>query len=345
MDSELVRCIVHNKSYTPETSGDFELDINADFTTTGRSTLYKDGKKVIEWVKTSRDDQKRIAEEMILALTEELPRITRSESPERGSPDHLAVYPMGDPHIGALAWAPETGASFDLAIAERNLCSAVARLVNTMPACENALIVNLGDYMHADNLEGKTSRSGHVLDTDGRWPKVLRVAVKAMRQCITSALEKHGHVTVINAIGNHDDHSSLFLTVALSNIYENEPRVTINPNPTALHFYEFGKNMIAVHHGHSIKAGQLPLVIAAAEPQMWGRTTNRYCLVGHIHHDTVKEHNGIKVESFRTLAARDAWHAAAGYSSGRDMKALLIHKDFGEVARHIVSVDMLEANL
>ena len=55
----------------------------------------------------------------------------------------------------------------------------------------------------------------------------------------------------------------------------------------------------------------------------------------------MKEFNGMKVESFRTLSARDAYAASHGYRSGRDMKCLVFHKDFGEVERHTVSVDML----
>lgn len=41
------------------------------------------------------------------------------------------------------------------------------------------------------------------------------------------------------------------------------------------------------------------------------------------------------------MSARDAWAASMGFQSGRDMKAIILHRQFGEVARHIVSVDML----
>ena len=101
----------------------------------------------------------------------------------------------------------------------------------------------------------------------GRWAKVLLVGLKAMRQCIASALEHHEKVTVINAIGNHDDHSSMFLTIALSNIYESEPRVHIIDNPTITHYFDFGENLIGVHHGHTIKPDKLPLIMATDKPQ------------------------------------------------------------------------------
>lgn len=311
----------------------------------GTSTLYDaDGKIKQKWVKTERDKDPETARIIFESFKDDLPKLpARRAGGKSYSKDLLSVIPFGDPHIGMHAWGEETGDDFDLKIAERDLCGAVDRLVNTAPDTEECLIANLGDYFHADNMDAKTWRSGHSLDVDSRWAKVLRVGIKAMRQCIESALEKHKRVTVINAIGNHDDHSSLFLTIALGHIYEDEPRVAINDLPRAVHFHEFGKVMLAVTHGHSIKMAALPQVAASEEAAMWGRTEFRYGLTGHIHHDSAKEYAGMKVESFRTLAARDAYAASHGYRSGRDMKLLVMHREFGEVERHTVSVEMLRA--
>ena len=310
---------------------------------TGQSVLYDaEGKVKLQWVKSKKDDTAEAARHVFEAYKDKLPQVERRlPMRESFSDDYLSVIPFGDPHVGLHSWAEETGDDFDLKIAERDLCAAVHRLVNTSPETRHCLIANLGDYFHADNMDAQTWRSGHKLDVDSRWAKVLRIGLRAIRQCIESALERHETVTVINAIGNHDDHSSIFLTVALSHIYENEPRVVINDLPRAVHFHEFGKVMLAVTHGHSIKMAQLPLVSATEEPEIWGRTRFRYGLTGHIHHDSAKEYNGMKVESFRTLSARDAYAASHGYRSGRDMKCIVYHRDFGEVERHTVSIEML----
>lgn len=328
-------------------AGDDETDPLADIgeddpNVKGTSTLYgNDGAIKLKWVKTHNKFNREQFEEWAEALAADLPKAEAVNAPDFVSDDTLTVIPFGDPHLGLHSWAAETGDDFDLKIAERDLCAAVDRLVKCVPRSRQALIANLGDYFHADNLQGETMRSHHKLDTDTRWAKVLLVGLKAIRQCISSALEHHEQVTVINAIGNHDDHSSIFLTIALANIYENETRVTIVNEPTVTHYYHFGKNLIGVHHGHSIKAADLPLIMAADRPKEWGETKHRLWLCGHIHHDTKKEIQGVIVETFRTLAARDAWAASKGYRSGRDMKALVIHREFGEVARHVVSVDML----
>jgi hypothetical protein len=353
MNPSTLRGIVCRKHPTrsahfTEDGGNKEIEIAIDgdsFIGKATSTLYgKDGKEILKWVKRSRSDEQRAAHEMISALSEPLPKVRKSEPRSKTfRPDTIAVYPMGDPHFGLFSWGEETGADFDLKIAERDLCSAVQRLVDTVPACEEALIINLGDFYHADNANSRT-QSGHVLDTDTRWAKVLRVGIKAMRQCIESALAKHRTVHVINAIGNHDEHTSLFVTVALSNIYENEPRVRINASPAVKHYHRFGKNLFAVHHGHTIKPEAMPLQMALDRPADWAECPRRRVFMGHVHHLQAKEIGGVIVESFRTLAPKDAWHASMGYQSERDMRALLFHAEFGEVERHVVTIDMLEAS-
>lgn len=310
------------------------------------TSLYDpDGNLKLQWVQQREDKQKQLElmQEAISALSEDLPKLPATLKPadSQFDDDLLAVYPLGDPHIGVLTWAEETGQDWDLKIAEEKFCNVFHRLVLTAPQCEQAVIVNLGDFFHSDNMEGVTSRSGHHLDMDGRFAKMIRVGFKIMRQMIDSALSHHKTVKVINATGNHDDTSSLFLSVALANMYEDEPRVTVDDSPTPFHYVEWGQCMFGVHHGHSCKPAMLPGVMAADQPEMWGRTTYRYWYTGHIHHDTKKEYAGVTQESFRTLAAKDAYATWGGYRSGQDSKCIVLHKDFGEVERHTVNLAMV----
>lgn len=330
------RVIPESSTYTDPADGQFVK---------GKSVLYDaDGKVKLQWVKTDNkfdpEQFKEWAHTLVESLPKELPIPTKHDYE-----DLLTVIPFGDPHIGLYSWRDETGDDFDLDIATKDLCGAVDHLVQSTPESKECLIVNCGDYFHADNNSGETARGHNKLDTDTRWAKVLVAGLKAMKQCIVSALGQHEKVTVINAIGNHDDHSSMFLTVALTHIYENEPRVHIVSAPTIVHYYQFGNNLIGVHHGHTIKPDKLPLIMATDMPKEWGESMYRLWICGHIHQDVQREYQGVRVESFRTLAARDAWAASMGYRSGRDMKAIILHRQFGEVARHLVSVEMLRKSV
>tara|TARA_R110000772_G_scaffold180258_1_gene291507 strand:+ start:250 stop:645 length:396 start_codon:yes stop_codon:yes gene_type:complete len=128
----------------------------------------------------------------------------------------------------------------------------------------------------------------------------------------------------------------------LHNIYEKEERVSIDRSPRHFHYFSHGSCLVGVHHGHGTKMANLPLIMAADRPEEWGKATHRYWWTGHIHHDSVKDHAGCRVESFRILPPADAWAANKGYRAGRDMKAIVLHSEFGEVARHIVNPAMLE---
>lgn len=321
---------------------DMTKTVPEGFAVKGTSTLYKDGVQSLQWVKTCQDQQQQyeIMQEAIAALCEDLPKVEARKT-EHKHEDLMAVYPLGDPHIGMLAWGEESGQDWDLAIAEQKFIGVFDRLVKVAPRCKEAVIVNLGDFYHSDNMDGVTTRSGHSLDMDGRYSKMIRVGVKIIRRMIESALEHHEVVRVINATGNHDDTGAMFLNIALDNIYENEPRVIVDATPTPFHYVKFGKTCFGVHHGHSCKMANLPSVMAADEPKMWGDTNHRYWLTGHIHHDSMKEYAGCKVESFRTLAAKDAYATWGGYRAGQDSKCLVMHKEHGEIERHTINIGMV----
>ena len=86
-------------------------------------------------------------------------------------------------------------------------------------------------------------------------------------------------------------------------------------------------------HGDGAKLADLPLIMATDAPEDWAAAKFRHWHCGHFHHDQMKEHPGCSVETHRTLAAGDAWHRHEGYRSGRDMKAIVYHREQGEITR------------
>lgn len=345
-----VRNVYHRKAklarqgWSPE--HDMTHTVPDGFHLKGTSTLYgDDGAPKLQWVKTSIDHERQaeMMREAIEAMAEDLPKLPPRKIPKlKYRKDLMACYPIGDAHIGMRSWPKETGETWDLAEAERIQCGAMAELVERAPVTETATIVNLGDWYHFDNMEGVTSRSGHSLDVDGRYAKMVRVGVKVIRQCIESALQKHKRVHVVNVVGNHDDTGAMFLSVCLANVYEKERRVTIDTTPSAFQYFRFGKTLVGCHHGHSCKPDRLPGVMATDRAEDWGGTLYRYWWIGHVHHQSLKDYPGVTVESFRTLAAKDAYAHWGGYRAPRDMKCIVLHEEYGEVARHTVTPGMVE---
>lgn len=310
------------------------------------STNYdQQGNVAQQWIKEVQADADK--EKLWELFGREISRaVDRSEKvPEpKGylNSDLLAVYPVGDHHMGMMAWAEETGgANYDIKTGEALLRKASIYLMQAAPACETCLIPFLGDFMHYDSFKPVTPEHGNLLDADSRFPKMVRASIRAMRHMITAALERHGKVHVIVEIGNHDLSSSVFLMECLHNVYENDPRVTIDTTPSHYHYFEWHKVLIGTHHGHGSKAEKLPGVMAHDRAEAWGRTRHRYWMTGHIHTRVAVETPGCSIESFNILAPGDAWSAQKGYRSTKNMKALIMHKDFGEAGRHVVNPALL----
>ena len=315
------------------------------FQVSGVSTLrdLRSGEAVMEWQKTTRDGEAQAAamREAVDALCEEIKPCKPVKGPATTSDNLMSVYPVGDHHIGCLAWAEETDGknNYDTAESERLLIAAMDYLVEASPNSDTGLFILMGDLLHYDNYATLT-QSGHMLDSDSRYPRLVRAAMKAVRHGISAALTKHKLVRVIVSAGNHDPSSMVFLREALHTLYENEPRVEIDRSPKLFHYYRFGLCLIGVHHGDKVKMAQMPLIMAVDAAEDWGQCEHRIVLTGHVHHDSVKDFPGVRVESVRVLAPADAWAYGMGYRSKRDMKRIDFHKEYGEVARQLVTPEM-----
>jgi hypothetical protein len=337
------------EGYTPVAQSADNRDAHAmapdGYHVKGVSTLYDgDGLVKARWVKTNKaqDDNRKWILDAIANIAEGWPlQASAVELPKHSDDDLLCVYPMGDPHIGMLAWAPETGENFDLAIAERNLVNAVDHLALLAPPAKRALIATVGDTFHSDGLANTTTKGTRV-DVDGRTRKMIDVGVRTFRRVIDRALLHHDEVEVKIAPGNHDALISIFLQVALGQFYENEPRVRVDPSPESFLWYRFGANLLGINHGHLATADALMQAMAVDCAQDWGQTRHRRIYKGHLHHEITKEVPGVTVDTLNTLASSDDWHRRSAYRSTRHMRMDIIHREFGLINRHIVGIEQLQ---
>jgi len=338
-----LRAHAARQGFAPE--ADLTHPVPAPFSVKGVSTLYdSEGNVSQQWVKTKLSDQN--AEQAIREWIEEVVKDARGLSPLVPSPetvnaDLLAIYPVGDPHFGMYAWAAEAGDDFDMSIADRETRGAFDRLFLSAPSAETGIILILGDTFHANDQTNQTPMHKHQLDVDSRYPRVMLMGIKCVRYVILRALERHKKVIVRIEPGNHDPQAKWALTFALSAYFENNKRVTIDISPSKFWFYSFGNVLIGSTHGDTVKHEGLLGVMAADRPVEWGRAKHRYWYTGHIHTQIVKEFPGVICESFRTLAAKDAYAAGHGYRSGRDLFCIVHHKEHGEVERHRCDIGMV----
>jgi hypothetical protein len=330
------------KGYSPE--HDLTRTVPDGYKVKGVSSLYVDGKLSSQWVKSTADEDRR--QELIRAayeaMAQDLPCLPPVQVPVNLSKNLATLYTLTDSHVGMLAWAKEGGADWDLSIAEATLVGCFAQMVNASPASRVGFVNQLGDFLHYDSAVAPvTPQHGHILDSDGRFSKMVSTAVRILRRVIDLALAKHEKVVVLMAEGNHDMASSVWLRVMFRALYENEPRVEVIDSELPYYVHQHGKTMLAFHHGHLKKNDQLPILFAAQFPKVWGETTKRYAHCGHRHHAEEKEHSGLTVIQHPTLAARDAYASRGGWIAERQVTAITYHSEYGQVARVTVTPEMV----
>lgn len=306
----------------------------------------EDGREIVKWIKTRTDTATPMLVEALKKVFTEYKGLSDDsliewETVRLGDdtdPELLSVYPIADQHNGLLAWGKETGEAYDLQIGIERLRDCMKRLISQSPASKQAIILNLGDWQHTDDGRNQTPGHHHILDVDSRYFKILTAGVRLMKDCIDMALQKHETVLVRNIPGNHDPHASIALTVALAEFYANNPRVTIDDSPGDFFYHRFGTTLIGATHGHKLKPDKMAMAMAVTRREDWGATKYHWFLFGHIHHETCKEVGDVRVESFQTLAAKDAFSVGGGYVSGQSLSSITLHREDGEIGRHRVNI-------
>lgn len=301
--------------------------------------LDADGNVTQQWIKTRTDS---VVPDLTAALKAAFDSYAGAAplipAPKLTDAQLLSVYPIADQHVGLLSWGEETGEDYDTKIGVERLRNCMARLVQQSPSSRHGLILNLGDWQHTDDQRNTTPVSGNLLDVDSRYSKILTAGVQLMMDCIDLALTKHEHVLVRCLAGNHDPHASVALTVALSAFYKNNPRVTIDQDPSEFFFHRFGQTLIGANHGHRMKPDRMAMHMAVSQREAWGATKYHWILFGHVHHESVKEVGDVRCESFQTLASKDAWHSNSGYTSGQSLVSITLHQEDGEIGRHRINI-------
>jgi len=306
----------------------------------GASTLYdEDGRVRLQWVKSSPDleDKVEAFNNVVEELVQGIKPLPIVKAPQHNDLDLLTLYTFTDYHLGALAQAKETGADWDVKIAEKTLWTALSQMMEASPSSETAIFNLQGDWQHFDSLEAVTPTSGHLLDADTRLEKLVELSINLALSSINELLKKHLRVKVIVCEGNHDITSSVFLRKTLKTVFANNDRVEVDDTAFPYYAHQHGDIMLGFHHGHKKKNKDLPALFAS-EPryrEMWGSSKYTYIHTGHYHHaeQDMAEAGGAIVERHPTLAARDAYAARGGWVSWRAARAITYHKRRGEVQR------------
>lgn len=310
--------------------------INADGTRTPK----------LIWNKTRLDDVvwlENVKAGVEAFVREQDPIVSVGKPPRSRDQDIIPWIQIGDAHLGMLAHEAETGANFDLKIAKRELLTAIFMLIDESEPTERLVINDLGDFTHYENMAGVTEASGHALDYDGRFPKMIEVYSEIMRAIVDKALTKAKFVDVIVNQGNHSRTNDVWMAVLLRSVYGHTGRVNVLNNRSPFIGYRMGRTFVMTHHSDTAKPNRLASVMATDFARDWGETDYRYIDIGHIHHNMVsKEHPGVQIESWNILAPKDKWAHDGGYRARQSISIVERSRTYGEQRRRILPIRQVQ---
>lgn len=308
----------------------------------GRSTLRDaDGNTKIEWIKTEVDKERmeQIMRETTEALAEPIKPWPVVKAPKKTASELCTVYTITDYHIGAYSWKEESGEDWDLKIAEETLYKAFTDMIDASPDAEQAVFCQMGDFLHWDGLSAITPLNKHVLDSDGRYGKLVQIAILTCIRAVEMLLHKHKRVHVVICEGNHDLTGSVWLQAIMRNAFEKNKRVTIDDSVFPYYSFSWGKVFLGWHHGHLTKIKGLAGKFFS-EPRFRKDMSGAeyiYLSTGHFHTKESFEDSGAYVERHPTLNARDAYGARGFQHSQRGALAITYDKEKGETTRITVT--------
>ncbi|HBX1184347.1 TPA: metallophosphoesterase [Salmonella enterica] len=311
----------------------------------GTSSLVDEfGNTKLQWVKTDTDAERQVElmRAVIDGMKSDITPVSVVPPPKKRLNEKLLnLYTVSDFHLGMLAWADESGDDWDMKIAEDLFSKWFDAAFQKAPDAGVGVINLLGDFAHFDSLDAVTPSSGHVLDADTRYQKLVRYMIRMVRRVVNMALVKHKSVRLLIVQGNHDESGMIWLAEMFNTLYDNEPRVFVDTSPDVYKMVQHGKTTLFFHHGHKARFDAIEPVMIAKFRKAFGESVYSYAHVGHLHHQKIVESRNMIVEQHRTLAAKDAYASRGGWMSGRSANVITYSAEYGEVARLTISPEML----
>lgn len=309
----------------------------------GTSTLYSnDGSIKQQWVKSDVPKEHAMAafQEAIAEMAKDITPLPKIAGPSKPTKEDLAtVYISNDVHFGLLTWDDETGVNWDTDKAIATMKSSYDYLFETSPNSKIGIIVDLGDLTEADDFTNLTPNGGNPLDTDSRYPKVLRAAWRSLQYAIEQALKKHEIVYFYNIAGNHDVSSGHAVREALLAKFENNPNVVICDSSTPIKYHQHGKTLLGFAHGDGLKFNRAGETMAVDKKDIFSETDHRFFHFGHTHVDAVKDGAICRCESHRNIAPLNHWAYHKGFRRGcGTMKSITYSEELGEISRQTFNV-------
>jgi len=306
--------------------------------------LWKTGLLQIK-VKLRRLAPKLVQDGIKLLLKDVKPIATAAPKKLRKGDRQLLEIGLFDHHFGKRAWEQEVGANYDLKIAEQEFTTAIdAMLARVSGYNVERILFPLGnDFFHVNDWVGQTANLTRVESTDDRFSKVFQTGCRSVQYAIERCLSV-APVEVLWVPGNHDRHTSWFLTEWCAAVFRKNKHVNIDNSPGNRKYIQYGVNLLGYMHGDEVKHVDLPGLMAQEQKQRWADTQFRSWRLGHWHKRKETRYiagdtcQGVEVRIFPSLCGTDSWHYSKGFiGNARMAECHLWDFQHGPIANFVIN--------
>ena len=165
-----------------------------------------------------------------------------------------------------------------------------------------------------------TTVRGTSLEQNLTYREMVQTGIRIGVYIIESILSKtSANIDCLYIKGNHDEHSSYILFCALMQRYHHfthdvliSKRIYFDDSMKPRKYRRYGVNGIGFAHGEN-EGKKIYGLFQIEAPQIFANTNCREFHLSHLHHESVKDENGIIFRRLPTPNSPDEWHENMGF--------------------------------
>lgn len=239
---------------------------------------------------------------------------------------------MPDLHNGLLSWRKETDEDYDLHIARQRFMRCIMDIVGRCKwrTFKKIVFVTLGDLMHIDNDEQKTTK-GTFQQADGRTAKIFDYTLNILIDAITM-LAEIAPVEMIYVCGNHDKTMGYTLARAVQMAFRTDDSIEFDVTPNPQKGRLWGGNLVGFTHGDMAKTNMRGWLQQRFKKE-FGQSKHVEIHAGHYHSEKTTEikqttdDQGIIVRHLPAICGASYWEHQQGYGSGESAVVSFVWND------------------
>lgn len=228
-----------------------------------------------------------------------------------------------DVHFSKLISVDETGNYSDSSIAEEKFLAAIDSFIYQVRDMKfEKVIFPIGNDFFNSEASGDTFYHTRQ-DNDLRYGDMFKRGVNILISAI-DRLKNVAPTKVVLVQGNHDFTTAFYASCVLNAYYRNDDYVSVDNSPQTRKYEKFGSTLLGFTHGNEEK-DRIFSLMQNEVPNLWGETKFREWLIGHVHHESVREKSGVTVRTLPSITGHDAWHYKKGYTTSAQRSMAFVY--------------------